>query len=83
MSYKFRKEHRDPMIADIQRQISDTFAVKDDVDSKYTKVKEVKKSAPKANELKDGDTQLYDDGSNVYRYYKAGGRLFRQTLTEV
>ena len=46
-------------------------------------MKIIKKSAPKNNELNDGETVVHDDGTNVYRYYKVGGRLFRQTLTEV
>lgn len=81
--YKFKKSHIDSDMQEIQREIEDNLATQNDVNDKYNKVKEIKKSAPKANDLSDGDTRVYDDGTNVYRYYKVGSRLFRQTLTEV
>ena len=83
MPYKWRKAHKDSDIADIQRQIADSFATRDQVNDKYVKVATIENSQPKASELKDGETKLYYDGTNHYRYYKAGGKLLRQTLTEV
>ncbi len=66
------------------REIEDNLATQVAVDEKYEKVKVIKKSVPKVTEMKDGETIVYDDGSNIYRYYKVGGKLLKSgALTEV
>ena len=69
---------------DIKRQIEDKYATYETVQEKQRKFFVVY-SQPKANDYQDGDTVIYNDGTNVYKYYRAGGKLYRQTdaLTEV
>ena len=80
MSFRF---DGDKDIVRVKKQIEDNFADMKTVEGKSEKVKTLKTSVPDKKDLSDGDTVLYDDGTNVYRYYKSGGRLFRQQLTEV
>lgn len=68
----------------MQREIEDKFATYETVQTKQRKFFTVY-SAPLAKDYQDGDTVLYNDGTNTYKYYKSEGRMFRQTdaLTEV
>jgi len=80
---KFKKPHRDIDIQEIQRDIEDNLADKSDLDMKYTKVTDISKSIPQVTDLNNGETKMFHDGTNYYRYYKVGGNLLRQQLTEV
>ena len=73
---KFKKIHDDIDIAKIQREIEDNAATKDDINDKITKPKNIIKTAPKANQLSDGDMKVMDDGTNKRLYIKAGARLY-------
>lgn len=81
--YKFSIRHKDPDVQVIQREIEDKFAIKSDLNDKYNKVASIQKNEPQNKNMSDGETIMYDDGTNVYRYHKTGGRLFKQQLTEV
>jgi len=65
------------------RHIQDNFATNDVVYNKDTKILKLSKTEPKLTELKDGDKDAFNDGSNVWRYYRIDGRLFKTQLTEV
>jgi len=81
--FKFSFRHRDSEIANIQRETEDNFAVKSDVNNKYDKVTNIITAVPKLIDMADGETKIYDDGTNLWRYYRAGSRLFKIQLTEV
>lgn len=83
MTYKFQKKLKDPEIQNIQREIEDNFATRDEVTSKAEKSKEIIKSEPRLSELNDGDEKWYDDGSNIYFYKRVGSRLVKFQGTEV
>jgi len=80
---KFKKPHADRDIQEIQREIQDKLADKKDIETKEDKVVEVTRNAPSLTSLKNGDKRVYYDGTNYYRYYKIGTRLFKTQLTEV
>lgn len=81
--YRFNKKTGNAVVDDLFRQIEDNLATLDDVDSRLIKTTALLTSAPKANSMGDGDEKMYDDGSNVYLYRRAGGRLFKVQMTEV
>jgi len=81
--FKFQELTKDEKLNDLFRQTQDNFANISDLDDKDDKVTDIVHSRPLAKDLKDGQKRLYFDGTNYYRYYKIGGKLFRAQLTEV
>jgi hypothetical protein len=81
--YKFKKPHEDTDIQEIQREVEDNFAIKDEVDEKETKVENVVTSEPKNNELSDGEKKIYYDGSDYWYYRKTGSKLLKIQMTLV
>jgi len=79
MKYKFSNTKDNERF---KKEIEDNFAAYSTVQEKQQKFKTVF-SQPQAKDYQEGDTVIYDDGTNIYKYYKSNGRLFRQTLTEV
>ena len=83
MPYKFRKKHRDPDVARIQEEIEDNLARLKDVEIKDETVKEIVTTAPTLATMKKGERKIYDDGTNIWYYRRAGNRLFKMQWTEV
>lgn len=81
--FRFQEKTGDQKIDQRLREIEDNFANTSDLDDKDDKVTNIVHSQPLAKDLKDGQKRLYFDGTNYYRYYKIGGKLFRTQLTEV
>lgn len=84
MKFKFKKPHEDLEIQEIQRSLEDDLSDKDsEIEKRDIKITEISKSVPQNMNLKKGDKSFYFDGTNYYRYYKIGAKLFRTQLTEV
>lgn len=82
--YRFQERSSDEKINRMQQEIEDKLATQEAVEERYKKVTTINTSPPKPKDLKDGETVLYFDGTNYYRYYKAGGKLLKTPgLTEV
>ena len=82
-NYRYSKLHRDREIANIQIESQDNFATKLSLSEKYDKVVNIVTTEPKLADLANGETKVYNDGTNVWRYYRVGNRLFKMQLTEV
>jgi len=83
LSYKFSKKHKDLDIAKIQIEAEDNFATQDDLGDKYDKVTEITTVEPTLTDMQDGETRVYNDGTDIWRYYRVGSRLFKLQFTEV
>jgi hypothetical protein len=81
--YKFQKKHKEIEIQNIQREVEDNFSTKEDVLLKENKVEKAVKEEPQLLSMNNGEKKYYNDGTNVFKYIRVGGKLYKIQLTEV
>jgi len=69
--------------SDLFQQVQNFLNSKINASQADIKIIAFKKTEPKLTEMKDGDKFAYDDGTNVWRYYRISGKLYKTQLTEV